>query len=123
MMVLTQSKRAAGSGGRTEYAMSRVDIHCSALDCRGAETAMHAIGLSDAEWRATAAAARGACGMVFTGIDVRRRPNGAFVVLACNSSPMFAAIERRTGAAPVTEALADLLTRPRLSTPACSRAA
>ncbi|HEX8155971.1 MAG TPA: hypothetical protein VF526_01190 [Solirubrobacteraceae bacterium] len=93
MMVLTQSKRAAGSGGRTEYAMSRVDIHCSALDCRGAETAMHAIGLSDAEWRATAAAARGGCGMVFTGIDAHRRPDGAFVVPECNPSPTSAPIE------------------------------
>jgi hypothetical protein len=102
--------------------MSRVDIHCSALDCRGAETAMHAIGLSDAEWRATAAAARGGCGMVFTGIGAHRRPDGAFVVPECNSSPTSAPIERRS-AALVTDALADLRVRPRLPTPACSRAA
>jgi len=32
-------------------------------------------------------------------------------VLECNPSPMFAGIERRTGAAPVTEALTDLVHR------------
>jgi hypothetical protein len=36
---------------------------------------------------------------------------------------MFAAIKRRTGAAPVTGALADLLTRRRRPTPACNPAA
>ncbi|MDX6705273.1 MAG: hypothetical protein QOI48_1119 [Solirubrobacteraceae bacterium] len=48
--------------------------------------------------------------MVFTGIDIRRRPDGGIVLLECNPPPMLAAIERRTGAAPVTGALADLLT-------------
>jgi hypothetical protein len=47
--------------------------------------------------------------MAFTGIDIRRRRDGSFALLECNPSPMFAAIERRTGASPVTAALAGLL--------------
>ena len=49
--------------------------------------------------------------MAFTGIDLRRRDDGSFAVLECNPSPMFAAIERRTGATPVSDAIARLLTR------------
>ena len=55
--------------------------------------------------------------MRFTGVDLRRREDGSFAVLECNPSPMFAAIERRTGAASVTAALAGLLIRsPRIAT-------
>jgi hypothetical protein len=50
-------------------------------------------------------------------------PAVASFLLGCNPSPMFAAIKRRTGAAPVTGALADLLTRRRRPTPACNPAA
>jgi glutathione synthase/RimK-type ligase-like ATP-grasp enzyme len=81
------------------------EIVSDALDYRGAETAVQATAPTDAE-RAACCAAADACGMVFTGIDIRRRPDGSFALLECNPSPMFAAIERRTGAAPVTEALA-----------------
>jgi glutathione synthase/RimK-type ligase-like ATP-grasp enzyme len=38
--------------------------------------------------------------MTFTGLDLRRRPDGGFAVLECNPSPMFAGIQRRTGAEP-----------------------
>ena len=53
--------------------------------------------------------AASACGMAFTGIDVRRRPDGGFAVLECNPSPMFAGIQRHTGAEPVSDALVELL--------------
>ena len=63
-----------------------------------------AAGEADACRRAAAA-----CGMTFTGLDLRRRPDGGFAVLECNPSPMFAGIQRRTGAEPVSDALAELL--------------
>ena len=81
------------------------EIASESLDYRGAETAVRAEGLAATEDAACRAAAR-ACGMAFTGIDLRRRPDGSFALLECNPSPMFAAIERRTGAAPVSAALA-----------------
>jgi len=86
------------------------EISSDQLDYRGAETAVHPISLSDGERDACRQAAT-ACGMAFTGIDVRRRPDGGFAVLECNPSPMFAGIEQRTGTTVVTRALADLLTR------------
>lgn len=84
------------------------EIVSDRLDYRGAETAVHPATLSPAERRACLTATR-ACGMTFTGIDLRRRPDGTFAVLECNPSPMFAAVERRTGTRAVTEALAGLL--------------
>jgi glutathione synthase/RimK-type ligase-like ATP-grasp enzyme len=86
------------------------EIVSDALDYRGAETAVHATAPTDAE-RAACRAAAAACGMLFTGIDIRRRPDGGFALLECNPSPMFAAIERRTGERPVTQALCELLAR------------
>jgi glutathione synthase/RimK-type ligase-like ATP-grasp enzyme len=88
------------------------EIVSDALDYRAAETAVHATTPTDAEQAACLAAAD-ACEMVFTGIDIRRRPDGSFALLECNPSPMFAAIERRTGAAPVTQAISELLARAR----------
>jgi glutathione synthase/RimK-type ligase-like ATP-grasp enzyme len=85
------------------------EIVSDALDYRGAETAVHATAPTDAERDACCAAAH-ACGMPFTGIDIRRRPDGTFALLECNPSPMFAAIERRTGESRVTRAICALLT-------------
>ena len=84
------------------------EIVSDRLDYRGAETAVHPTEPGADEAVACLAAAR-ACGMTFTGIDIRRREDRTFAVLECNPSPMFAAIERRTGAEPVTTALADFL--------------
>jgi glutathione synthase/RimK-type ligase-like ATP-grasp enzyme len=96
------------------------EIESEALDYRAAETHVRPAAASAAEQAACRAAAE-ACGMHLTGIDLRRRDDGSFALLECNPSPMFAAIERRTGAAPVTEALAALLLRagepPRASPP------
>jgi hypothetical protein len=84
------------------------EIVSGQLDYRGAEAAVEPTRLDDAEHDACLRAAA-ACGMVFTGIDLRRRPDGGFAVLECNPSPMFAGIQRWTGDDPVTRALADLL--------------
>jgi hypothetical protein len=84
------------------------EIVSAELDYRGAETAVLPVGLPEAEAAACRRAAE-VCGMVFTGIDLRRRPDGSFAVLECNPSPMFAGIERLTGATPVSDGLAGLL--------------
>ncbi|MGI9001743.1 MAG: ATP-grasp domain-containing protein, partial [Pseudonocardia sp.] len=78
------------------------------LDYRGAERGVLPMALSAEEEAASCLAAK-ACGMTFTGLDLRRRRDASFAVLECNPSPMFAAIERRTAAAPVSQALADVL--------------
>lgn len=84
------------------------EIVSDRLDYRGAESAVHPTAPSMQESKACLAAAR-ACEMTFTGIDIRRREDGTFAVLECNPSPMFAAIERRTGTDLVTVALAEFL--------------
>jgi hypothetical protein len=84
------------------------EIVSEELDYRGAEDAVVPTALDAAEHDACLRAAA-ACDMTFTGIDLRRRPDGGFAVLECNPSPMFAGIERWTGAAPVSLALTDLL--------------
>jgi glutathione synthase/RimK-type ligase-like ATP-grasp enzyme len=78
------------------------------LDYRGAEIDVRPVRLTAAETDACCRAAA-ACDMPFTGLDLRRRPDGGFAVLECNPSPMFAGIQRRTGAQPVSDALAELL--------------
>jgi glutathione synthase/RimK-type ligase-like ATP-grasp enzyme len=84
------------------------EIVSDELDYRGAETAVRHEPLADAEAAACVRAAA-ACGMPFTGIDLRRRPDGRFAMLECNPSPMFSGIQRRTGGEPVSDALAELL--------------
>ena len=46
--------------------------------------------------------------LLWTGIDLRRTPEGRYVFLEANPSPMFLGFEERSGL-PLTEALADLL--------------
>jgi glutathione synthase/RimK-type ligase-like ATP-grasp enzyme len=84
------------------------EIGSDAVDYRGAKTTVVPTNLTGAE-RLACLRAASACGMALAGIDVRRRADGTFAVLECNPSPMFAAIERRTGADPVTEAITTLL--------------
>ena len=84
------------------------EIVSARLDYRGAETDVRPTALTADEERACVRAAE-ACAMSFTGIDLRRPDDGAFAVLECNPSPMFATVERRTGASRVSEALAEAL--------------
>jgi hypothetical protein len=84
------------------------EIVSDELDYRGAESAVLPTTLGDTERDACLRAAD-ACDMAFTGIDLRRRPDGGFAVLECNPSPMFAGIQRWTGDDPVSRALADVL--------------
>lgn len=50
------------------------------------------------------------CGLVFSGIDLIQKPDGAFVFLEANSSPLYLDIEQKTQA-PITAKLADYLLR------------
>ena len=84
------------------------EIVSDELDYRGAEAVVRPVRLAPAEADACRRAAA-ACDMAFTGLDLRRRPDGGFAVLECNPSPMFAGIQRHTGAEPVSDALAELL--------------
>lgn len=84
------------------------EIVSDELDYRGAEADVRPVALPAAEADACRRAAA-ACGMPFTGLDLRRRPDGGFAVLECNPSPMFAGIQRRTAAEPVSDALAAFL--------------
>jgi len=92
-------------GGRVAAAY---EIVSDEVDYRGREKGLAAAPLTEAE-RDAALRAADACAMPFTGLDLKRREDGRFAVLECNPSPMFAAIERWTKAAPVTRALGELL--------------
>lgn len=48
------------------------------------------------------------CGLLFSGIDLIRRPDGSVVFLEANSSPIYLDIERKTRV-PITNKLADYL--------------
>ncbi|HEX2054673.1 MAG TPA: ATP-dependent carboxylate-amine ligase, partial [Actinomycetota bacterium] len=87
------------------------EIVSDELDYRGSESAVLPEDLQDEEVAACLRASE-ACGMIFTGIDIRRRPDGSFAVLECNPSPMFAAIEARQGTNTISDALAAALTKP-----------
>ena len=52
--------------------------------------------------------AAAACGLVFAGIDLKHTPNGEWLFLELNSSPVYLDVERKLGH-PISEALADLL--------------
>ncbi|HYE15997.1 MAG TPA: hypothetical protein VD968_16265 [Pyrinomonadaceae bacterium] len=108
-------EEAAGRNLRAYVVAGRVvaayEILSDEVDYRGSEKGLTEAALTEAEREASARAAE-ACGMLFTGLDIKRRADGSFVVLECNPSPMFAAIEERTGRSPVTEALGELLLAP-----------
>lgn len=100
--------RAYVAGGRV---VAAYEILSDEVDYRGSERGLVETALTEAEVVVAVRAAE-ACEMLFTGLDLKRRADGTFAVLECNPSPMFAAIERWTGRAPVTEALGELLLRP-----------
>ncbi len=97
--------RVYAIGGRAVVAY---EIETDEVDFRGHEKAVREISLPRAIREACERAA-GACGMPFTGIDVKVGEDGKFLVLECNPSPMFRGFERWTGRTAVTSALADYL--------------
>jgi glutathione synthase/RimK-type ligase-like ATP-grasp enzyme len=79
-------------------------IHTSALDYRGHEDDVVTMPVDD-ELAALSVRVATVLGLVFTGIDVKRSPEGKLTVLDANPSPMFLGIERRTGQ-PIADRLA-----------------
>ncbi len=77
------------------------------LDYRGHEESIDPIELPD-DVAQMAVEATKLCGMLWTGADFRRRPDGSYVLLECNPSPMFLAFEHWTKD-PIAETLVDLL--------------
>lgn len=108
-------EEAAGRNIRVYVVDGRVvaayEILSDEVDYRGSEKGLVETELSEEEREASVRAAE-ACGMLLTGLDIKRRADGSFVVLECNPSPMFARIESWTGRSPVTEALGELLLKP-----------
>ncbi|MBN2307546.1 MAG: hypothetical protein JXR94_01160 [Candidatus Hydrogenedentes bacterium] len=102
------SVRAYVVGGRV---VAAAEIHSPELDYRRQEDAVTPTRLAPAERAAALAAAR-ACRMQFSGVDFIRGGAGAFRVLECNPSPMFAVFEDKTGL-DVANPLANLLLRGR----------
>ena len=51
------------------------------------------------------------CGLCFAGLDLKRSPDGSWVVLELNSSPIYLDVERKQGD-PISDALAGLLLNP-----------
>lgn len=82
-------------------------IHTKEVDYRGYEEAIEKIKLPK-EIEDMCIKAMGVCGMVFTGIDLKKRPDGRYVLLECNPSPMFIGFQKAVGD-PIDERLADYL--------------
>lgn len=93
--------------------LSAVEIPTSEVDYRTDETYQsgmqeylpHALP-ADVEELCLAAARL--CHHVLSGIDLKRRADGSYVLLEANSAPVYLDIERKTGA-PISEALVDYL--------------
>ena len=91
-------------------AVYAAEIRSAALDFReDAQTELIPVALSEAAQRQCVAIAR-ALGLTWTAIDWRQPPDGDWVFLEANPSPMFLFFEQRTGY-PITQALVETLTR------------
>ncbi|ADG06746.1 ATP-grasp domain-containing protein [Kyrpidia tusciae] len=63
-------------------------IEGEGLDYRGGAHRVEAVDIDKDIARASTAACR-ALGLLFSGVDVKRRPDGSWVILECNPAPMF----------------------------------
>jgi hypothetical protein len=73
-----------------------VHIRTNAIDYRGNEEGVDIIDAGD-DIANVARRAAAALGLAFSGVDIKRGPEGALTVLDANPSPMFLGVERRTG--------------------------
>jgi glutathione synthase/RimK-type ligase-like ATP-grasp enzyme len=111
---VTLQEEVPGTDIRVFVAGKRVyacEVRTAAVDFRDdPDPAIAACELPD-DVRAWCLRAAEALELVWTGIDVRRTPDGRHVFLEANPSPMFLGFEAQSGL-PLTAALADLLTAP-----------
>lgn len=95
--------------------LSACEVAGDAIDFRATEAfmygqeAMREVDLPE-ETRRMCLRALEACGLYFSGIDLKRAADGALVVLECNRRPAWLHVENATGA-PITEQLARFLAR------------
>jgi glutathione synthase/RimK-type ligase-like ATP-grasp enzyme len=85
------------------------EIESDELDYRGHEKGLRRISPIPPRAALESTRAAQACGMPFTGLDIRFVSDQDFQVLECNPSPMFEGIERWTHERPITDALAEYL--------------
>lgn len=82
-------------------------IHTENVDYRGHERGLERIKLPS-EVEDICIRATRICGLIFTGIDLKRKPDGKFVLIECNPSPMFIGFQIHTKD-PIDQALAEYL--------------
>ncbi len=83
-------------------------IYTKEIDYRGHEEGIEKIKLPD-DIANMCIKAMHLCGMKFTGVDLKRKRDGEFVLLECNPSPMFIGFQMQIGDH-IDERLADYLT-------------
>ena len=109
---VTIQEEVPGSNVRAYVAGRRVlacEVHSAAPDFRDTDDPPITPHELPAEVRRQCLDAAQALHLLWTGIDLRRTPEGRYVFLEANPSPMFLGFESRSGL-PLTDALADLLT-------------
>ena len=82
-------------------------IHTQEVDYREHEQGVERVQLPE-EINQMCIRAMKACGMKFTGIDLKLTPGGNYVLIECNPSPMFIGFQQATGVA-IDEAFAQFL--------------
>jgi glutathione synthase/RimK-type ligase-like ATP-grasp enzyme len=90
-----------------EKVVSSAIIHTNEVDYREHEGSLEKIQLSN-EIEQMCVRAMQVCGMRFTGLDLKRKPDGTYVVIECNPSAMFIGFEQATGD-PISELFAKFL--------------
>lgn len=108
---ITLQEEIAGTNIRVFVAGPRVlacEIRTEAVDFRDDPEPQIRIHKLSAEMEETCRHIAGTLGLLWTGIDLRRTPEGRYVFLEANPSPMFLGFEEATGL-PLTKALGDLL--------------
>jgi hypothetical protein len=109
---VTIQEEVPGTNVRVYVAGQRVlacEVHSDAPDFRDTDDPRITPHELPAEARRHCLDAAHALDLLWTGIDLRRTPEGRYVFLEANPSPMFLGFESRSGL-PLTDALADLLT-------------
>lgn len=93
--------------------ISAVEIESDTLDYRSGDAyrrgdARYASHALPPEIEALCVRAARSCEHVLSGVDLKRRADGSYVVLEANSAPVYLDIEKKTGA-PITDAILDWL--------------
>lgn len=111
---VTLQEEVPGTNVRVFVAGQRVlacEVEAETIDFRDIDNPTIRVHDLSADMQACSLRIAEALKLLWTGIDFRLTPQGRYVFLEANPSPMFLGFEARCGL-PLTEALTDLLTRP-----------